>query len=778
MLQRAIFGILTFGLLALMLVGMPVMARMDVPSSSGVYLLTGDGPMPSAFLALTDIGPNLGDALSDCVPASGNYAQDCPTPYPEVGVYTEYFGRDNAYNVFIGGDFIIPTDGGAEAEGKVFVYGDVRQDKSDVYNVGSVGAGSYVVPGNDENYLTVGGNITVTDGGNMQVGGFAGSDWANGNVVYREQLFANTTGYGTVQVNPGNTITQTLFDLTPFDDTFTELADRSVCWANETGTTQVAWDGYTLTITPTTPSDLQVLNLEQAIADWNAAHPSQSISSLDAIGEFYFKDFVTTQTILVNVTSTVVSIKPSGIRYTETGQHVDPDFMRERTLWNFPNATQVNLGGYAQFPGSILIPRRDSNVTADMPGFNGRFIVGGNVTHAGNGSEFHNYPFRGTLPSCVQQTAQIGDFVWWDINENGVQDGNEPGIRGVMLTLTDSAGVTQTTTTDANGIYTFTNLAAGTYTVTVDGENFLSGGVLEHWYATPPGSGVTEQQVTVADGDIIDTVDFGFSIQSSYQISKRLNSPFSVRTGSPISFTIFITNTGDTWLTQLPLNDEYDIGYLTYGYDNQYATPQSDDVSNDGIITWSDLTSNAPTGFDGDLAPGSMVQVVITFTAETDTTGLPGEVTTNTVRVQNAYADPDGPGPLPPAAPLPEQSAQSAVKVVNPTGMTVTQFQPVASPHQVLLRWQTLNESSILGFHIQRRTANGPWITLTPAFIPAEWSGSPQGSSYQWIDDEVISGRTYAYRLLVLTLDGRTTSFGPHAIIVPIHRLLTPWIGK
>ncbi|MEZ4675057.1 MAG: SdrD B-like domain-containing protein [Caldilineaceae bacterium] len=64
-------------------------------------------------------------------------------------------------------------------------------------------------------------------------------------------------------------------------------------------------------------------------------------------------------------------------------------------------------------------------------------------------------------------TASLGDLVWEDLNHDGVQDPNEPGIPGVVVTLTDSNGLTQTVTTDANGNYTFPALISGEpYTVT------------------------------------------------------------------------------------------------------------------------------------------------------------------------------------------------------------------------------------------------------------------------------------------------------------------------
>ena len=37
-------------------------------------------------------------------------------------------------------------------------------------------------------------------------------------------------------------------------------------------------------------------------------------------------------------------------------------------------------------------------------------------------------------------TAVIGDTVWWDTNQNGVQDPGEAGIAGVPVTLTTPSG--------------------------------------------------------------------------------------------------------------------------------------------------------------------------------------------------------------------------------------------------------------------------------------------------------------------------------------------------
>lgn len=66
----------------------------------------------------------------------------------------------------------------------------------------------------------------------------------------------------------------------------------------------------------------------------------------------------------------------------------------------------------------------------------------------------------------LEPLASIGDFVWHDLNGNGIQDAGEPGIDGVTVNLYDGAGgFVATTTTSGGGAYTFTGLTQGDYFV-------------------------------------------------------------------------------------------------------------------------------------------------------------------------------------------------------------------------------------------------------------------------------------------------------------------------
>jgi len=62
--------------------------------------------------------------------------------------------------------------------------------------------------------------------------------------------------------------------------------------------------------------------------------------------------------------------------------------------------------------------------------------------------------------------ACLGDYVWHDLNEDGIQDDGESGVEGVTVYLEDCQGnELDNTTTDADGLYLFCDLEPGDYNV-------------------------------------------------------------------------------------------------------------------------------------------------------------------------------------------------------------------------------------------------------------------------------------------------------------------------
>ena len=189
---------------------------------------------------------------------------------------------------------------------------------------------------------------------------------------------------------------------------------------------------------------------------------------------------------------------------------------------------------FTEAPGTYTVTVDASNFVA------GGALAGYNVSPTLQGSDRSvdsNANPSGTTPSPLlsgsdltvdfgyYQPVTIGDFVWDDVNANGIQDAGEAGINGVTLTLSGTNGVgtavTDHATTDANGKYLFTE-APGTYTVTVDASNFVAGGALAGYNVSPTlqgsdrsvdsnanPSGTSPAALPGGSSDL--TVDFGYN---------------------------------------------------------------------------------------------------------------------------------------------------------------------------------------------------------------------------------------------------------------------------
>ncbi|MEM7127906.1 MAG: SdrD B-like domain-containing protein [Chloroflexota bacterium] len=88
------------------------------------------------------------------------------------------------------------------------------------------------------------------------------------------------------------------------------------------------------------------------------------------------------------------------------------------------------------------------------------------------------------------------------------------------------------------------------------------------------------------------------------------------------TMTVTLTNSGTDAITMLPLTVNYDNTDLAYFPTS--ATIPASDPTDDGAVTWDDLTDSA-----GDLAASSSINLVIQFTALQDTAALPSAAPCN-----------------------------------------------------------------------------------------------------------------------------------------------------
>jgi hypothetical protein len=395
--------------------------------------------------------------------------------------------------------------------------------------------------------------------------------------------------------------------------------------------------------------------------------------------------------------------------------------------------------------------------------------------------------FGYVLNDLVVDKGIIGNQVWFEMDGDGIYEpqNGEIGLEGVTVQIYRNGQLIGEMETGAFGLYAFTDLAAGTYTVTI-ASNATTAAVLGNLNVTTIIGGSADNTnkprpytVTLPTNTSVNmTADFGYTEPSNYLISKQLTIPGvePVKRGSLITFTIRITNTGESWIATLPLTDTYDTRFLTFNG----ATPAPNSVllvGNVGTLTWNDLTGA------GQLPPGGVVTVLVRFIASGDTTdpatNPTAPVTINYARVPNPIFDADGPtGPLPPLAASTPKQAQDDVRILDPTSVLISDAKLDSQSSQVTVMWKTATESDVLGFNVLR-TVNGVTTRLNAAMIEATFSGQASSGSYSFVDDTVEVGQLYFYFIEIVMTNGTVQEHSVGSTLVAgANRLFLPLVTR
>ena len=173
----------------------------------------------------------------------------------------------------------------------------------------------------------------------------------------------------------------------------------------------------------------------------------------------------------------------------------------------------------------------------------------------------------------------LGDYVWNDLNINGVQDAGELPVQGVTVTLhtvdfgpdgiegtaDDVDTSSGSTTTDANGLYQFTNLVPGNYYVIFTlptGYVFSepTRAVTMRWIVMPTGLPGRLLPLTCNQTKWDTSLDAGMFAQiGRIGLSKRggRNSPGSLHGTWRITYEILIRNYSNVDLTDIRATDDF-----------------------------------------------------------------------------------------------------------------------------------------------------------------------------------------------------------------------------
>jgi len=113
------------------------------------------------------------------------------------------------------------------------------------------------------------------------------------------------------------------------------------------------------------------------------------------------------------------------------------------------NSNAVNLAAEANASGAGFVPTFGQKIAVLAFVTNTQYLVQ-----------------RSFFEFTLRPAVALGDFVWNDLNNNGVQDNGEPGLQGITIRLLNETGATlNTTTTNSYGYYSFSGYEEGNYSL-------------------------------------------------------------------------------------------------------------------------------------------------------------------------------------------------------------------------------------------------------------------------------------------------------------------------
>ncbi|MGD1993025.1 MAG: SdrD B-like domain-containing protein [Anaerolineae bacterium] len=185
-----------------------------------------------------------------------------------------------------------------------------------------------------------------------------------------------------------------------------------------------------------------------------------------------------------------------------------------------------------------------------------------------------------------QPVGVIGDFVWHDLDRDGVQDAGEPGIAGVVVTVTN--GSTYTTVTDIDGYYFFQSLSDGTYTVSFEPQTDLAPTVISADAITNGVGSVGLSTSVEISGGVVTSV----TGETCADCSLHIDSGFVLDGGGEFGGHVFFDAGGTSDGTSDAYADGGDTGYAgvtVYLRDDQGRLVGTTVADASGVYTFTNL---------------------------------------------------------------------------------------------------------------------------------------------------------------------------------------------
>ena len=196
-----------------------------------------------------------------------------------------------------------------------------------------------------------------------------------------------------------------------------------------------------------------------------------------------------------------------------------------------------------------------------------------------------------TIDAGYYQNGSIGDFVWNDLDKDGIQDTGEPGKTNVRVILMDDVGnEIASTFTNANGEYLFNNIPPDKYFVKIEAN---ANTVISPKDAgnddnvdsdVNPNTGISDL-IMLASGENIRNLDIGCYVDEviDLELTKTVDND-RPEANEMVMFTIMVTNKGPSAATGVAVEDVVPNGY------SDIISISNSGGATGNVITWSGIT--------------------------------------------------------------------------------------------------------------------------------------------------------------------------------------------
>ena len=355
---------------------------------------------------------------------------------------------------------------------------------------------------------------------------------------------------------------------------------------------------------------------------------------------------------------------------------------------------------------------------------------------------------------------------------NGLQDGTEPGIEGVVVNLyaadvdgQPTGNLLDTQTTDADGWYRFDGLPAGRYVAVVDvtgsgaalnglmnstgaSTDFtLTGDRADHGLDSPLGG------ASVLPGGIASAaVTLGANLQP---LGEAMSTGAGAHGPTGDAGDNLVVDFGFTCAT-------YVDGYAFEDFTRDGQWKPNNDVPLPGITVW---VTNSQGGVVSVLTDSNgyyRANVPVgstTVLVDTNSAGFPPGL----VLTDNTFGQGENPTTVN-VPPCGSARDNTGYRKSAPTLASLLSLTAHAAAGEVTVNWVTLAEFGTVAYDLQRQLPDGSWtiVNANPVFA---WNSSI-GASYSVVDAGARARQTYRYQVTEYLDSGETKVHGPFEVTV------------